>query len=195
MPPTSSAPVQYRERERVLVQWERRRKGEHNTYAGRVLETYGELDGSGRRFLQTSVRVEYEGVLWRMWHKLSELSPLAEDAAVPLPPDASGSDDEGGDGGGGGDFSCVAATAWQELDLRCCYSLAPLTDPARCAGCTHVSRCNYDGLLLCQQSTRKRPQALQPSTSLALAPLFCRSPPYEPPRLHDARPALASLRF
>ena len=38
---------------------------------------------------------------------------------------------------------------WQQLERRCCYSLEPLIDPARCSRCKHPPRCNFDSLLAC----------------------------------------------
>ena len=129
----------FHDRQRVLVRWERFRPGEHHVFAGRVLEVIGEF-GRGGRFVQTTVRVLYEVDGRRMWHTLSELSPLDEDALIALPPH----DEED-------DEVQVVDTRWQLFSLRCCYSLARLTDPARCLACTHPSRCNYDALNACLQ--------------------------------------------
>ena len=40
----------------------------------------------------------------------------------------------------------VCDAEWQQMDLRCCISLAPLTDPAKGVGCKHLPRCNYGTL-------------------------------------------------
>ena len=135
--------AEYHVRQRVLVRWERSKPGEHDVYAGRVLELYGEF-GPRDRFTQMKALVQYELSDWRLWHKMAELSPLDEDADVAAPPD---------------DDLCVADTKWQLFSTRCRYSFAPLTDPARCSACVHPSCCNYDALVTCLQSTRTCPIA------------------------------------
>ena len=116
--------LEYQERQRVMVRWERWRAGEQNTYAGRVVEVRGEIRGRGQ-YVQTEALILYEHISWKLWHKLSELSPLDETAHVPAPRLQEDDDDDD-------ENDCsVAENAWLELSLRCCYSLAPLTDPAR----------------------------------------------------------------
>lgn len=47
----------------------------------------------------------------------------------------------------------------ERISLRCCLSLAPLTDPARGEACQHSPRCNYDDLRECISKTRMCPVA------------------------------------
>ena len=70
----------YVERQRVLVQWVRRCPGEPRFHAARILEIRGEMRRRG--YVQTDVRVEYEGDGKRFWHELKDVSPLEEDAEV-----------------------------------------------------------------------------------------------------------------
>ena len=49
--------------------------------------------------------------------------------------------------------------SWQLLPLWCCYSMARLTDPARCAGCNHPARCNYEALHQCFKALGRCPVA------------------------------------
>ena len=122
--------------DRVLVRWTRAARGELTTYAGRVLEIKGDNARDGQ-FVPLEARVVYECDGLRLWHPLSELSLLDEDALVALPPDS--------------EVEIVAAP-WHMLSLKCCYSLSPLTDPARSSACTHPARCNFDALHMCLQS-------------------------------------------
>ena len=142
-----AAPSDIRERQRVLVRWQHRKPGEHDTYAGRVLEILGEF-GRGGRFVQTTAHILYEANGLRLWHKPSELSPLAEDAVV-APPPVEADDDE----------PYMRQNPWRLLSLRCCYSLARLTDPARCLACSHPPCCNYDALAASLQASRACPVA------------------------------------
>ena len=129
-------------RQRVLVKW-----GADVSYAARVIAVRDELGRHGV-LEQTSCRVEYEVDGQRLWHDPLELSPLEEDSIVAVPV---GEDDP----------ECVEVSghelSWQLLPLRCCYSLEPLDDPARCSHCLHPSRCNYSSLLSCLNATRACP--------------------------------------
>ena len=129
-------------RQRVLVKW-----GADVSYAARVIAVRDELGRHGV-IEQTSCRVEYEVDGQRLWHDPLELSPLEEDSIVAVPV---GEDDP----------ECVEVCghelSWQLLPLRCCYSLEPLDDPARCSHCLHPSRCNYSSLLSCLNATRACP--------------------------------------
>ena len=97
----------YVERQRVLVQWVRRCPGEPRFHAARILEIRGEMRRRG--YVQTDVRVEYEGDGKRFWHELKDVSPLEEDAEVASEVDY-----------------FIESERWQPLTLKCC-SLARST--------------------------------------------------------------------
>jgi len=92
--------------------------------------------------MQETVLVAYEVTGQRMWHDVVELSSL--DELAPRQPEAD-------------DVQEVGSAQWQKLPLRCCFSLARLTDPAWCAGCTHPPRCNFDSLQSCLKTSRECP--------------------------------------
>ena len=100
------------ESQRVLVRWERWAAGEQREHAGHVIEIRGEFR-TGRihrgEFVQTHVRVQYEAGGKLLWHKISEVSPLDEDAIAPRPFIDEEDEDE----------DAFAADAWQLLPLRC----------------------------------------------------------------------------
>jgi hypothetical protein len=79
----------------VLVTWERHFKGEHPTYAARVVDVRTTF-GRGEAVIQDMVQVQYELPSFNNrchWCKPSELQPLAEDAIV-APPPAEAEEDE-----------------------------------------------------------------------------------------------------
>ena len=128
-------------KQRVLISW-----GPQTAYAARVRDIRSEF-GRGGLLSQAYIQVEYEVDGQRLWHKPSELSPLAEDAVVAAP------DDESEEEVDESDCVMVGAPSWQALTLRCCYSFMRLADPARCFSCTHPACCNYDSLVACVHTT------------------------------------------
>ena len=71
-----------------------------------------------------TVSTDAQGINHPLWYDPKRLTPLAENAVV--------GDEDGAD----------VASQWQKLSLRCAFSFQPLTDPARCLKCTHISSCN-----------------------------------------------------
>ena len=47
---------------------------------------------------------------------------------------------------GADSFAGRTSERWQSLSTRCAITWAPLTDPARLTGCTHLPLCNFDSL-------------------------------------------------
>ena len=132
---------EYREGQRVIVHW-----GPSLSYAARILEI--QCEERHRQMVQKNVRVEYEIDQQRLWHELHELEPLDEETVVAQTSTNREEDEEV--------CEIVDEARWQLLELRCCYSFARLTDPARCSGCAHPSRCNYDSLLAVMQSSHRQ---------------------------------------
>ena len=100
--------------------------------AARVLEVRNEPTRNGL-VVQAAVRVEYEVDCRRRWHSPNDLELLDECAL-------------------GYEQEVTDASQWQKLSLRCSYSFAPLTDPARYLACRHPSKCNFDSLQACMKA-------------------------------------------
>ena len=141
------AACKFRDRQRVLVRWRKKpRLGDHtDTYSARICQIRTEFAG-GRGLVQMEMLCVYEAGGQRLWHTPSELSPLDESAPVA---GTAGADDD--------DVCEIIESRWRQHSLKCCYSHARLTDPARCASCLHPSSLNYDALLTCMSSTRACP--------------------------------------
>ena len=149
----SSAPV-FHEGQRVLVSWAKSRQGDPATaYSARVCELRTEIT-RGKGLVQTGVRCRYECGGKKLWHIPSEVSELDEAAPVTgCTPDGGNEESD--------DDACIiephGRLLWRKLTLRCCYSQARLSDPARCMACAHPSECNYSALIECMATTRTCP--------------------------------------
>ena len=114
----------------VSVEW-----SSVESHAARVIELQTEMQGM--RAILYKVRVEYADGQ-RLWHELHKMR------IVPL----ENQDDERAvycDD----DVDAAMCEAWQKLPLRCCYSHARLTDPARGSTCLHPPMCNFEALQIC----------------------------------------------
>ena len=136
-PKVPAKPV-FVEKQRVLVRWTRSLPGEPDTYSARVIEIRGNF--RGQSFVQEKVRVAYELDGKHLWHDIGEDAPRQ-------PPIENDEVQETG------------PAQWQKLSLRCCYSHASLSDPARCLSCNHPPSCNFDSLLMSLKSSRTCPVA------------------------------------
>ena len=115
-----------------------RREPWHEVWRFRGIEIRGNF--RGQSFVQEKVRVAYELDGKHLWHDIGEDAPRQ-------PPIENDEVQETG------------PAQWQKLSLRCCYSHASLSDPARCLSCNHPPSCNFDSLLMSLKSSRTCPVA------------------------------------